>query len=98
MKSPVRVGAIVIGCMLLIAIFGGVWAWRPWDARMGAGPAARALQARLHVKAHYRCEPADANGPLKGADYYCAPIGSSGLSGYWVATDRRHITGIQPAG
>jgi hypothetical protein len=97
-RSPKRVGAIVVGFMLLIAGFGAVWAWRPWDARMGTGPAARALQARLHVKVRYRCEPADANAPLKGADYFCAPTGSSGLAGYWVATDRHHITEIQPAG
>jgi hypothetical protein len=96
-KSPKRVGAIVVGCMLAIAVFGAVWTWRPWDARMGTGPAARALQERLHAKARYQCEPAEANAPLKDADYYCAPIGSS-LPGYWVATDRRHITEIQPAG
>jgi hypothetical protein len=97
-RSPKRVGAIVVGVMLLIAASGAFWAWRPWDARMGSGPAARALQVRLHAKQPYRCEPADVNAPLKNADYFCAPTGSSGLAGYWVATDRNHITEIQPAG
>jgi hypothetical protein len=99
-SSPKRVGAIVVGCMLLIAVFGAVWTWRPWDARMGTGPAARALQQRLHTKVRYQCEPQTNDGTIKldGVDYLCRPIGHPSLPGYWIATNRRRITGMLPTG
>jgi hypothetical protein len=100
LRSPKRVGAIVVGCMLAIAVFGAVWTWRPWDERMGAGPAARALQQRLHTNLRYRCEPQGNDGTiaLKDVDYLCAPIGHPDLPGYWVASNRRRITGILQTG
>jgi hypothetical protein len=98
-KSPKRVGAIVVGVMLLLAVAGAVNAWKPWDPRMGAGPAARELQKRLHTKVRYRCERQDRNDsiPLKDVDYFCAPVSRPQVGGYWVATDRNHITAMEPA-
>ncbi len=100
MRSPKRVGAIVVGCMLAIGAFGAVWEWRPWDPHMGAGPAARELQRKLHTKVRYRCAPqaGDISIELKDVDYFCEPIGHPELGGYWIATDRHHITGMQASG
>ena len=95
MRSPVRVGLIVVGLMVLIAAFGALWEWRPWDARFGADATARALQQRLHSTVRYRCERADRDVPLKGADYVCAPMPPSRLPSFWVATDRNGITKIE---
>jgi hypothetical protein len=97
-KSPKRVGAIVVLCMLAIAGVGALFEWRPWDARLSAGAAARALQQQLHTKVPYQCERAssDVGDKLKDVDYVCIPARPSRLPGYWIATDNRRITGIEP--
>ena len=94
-----------VGASVVLAAF-LVTHWPLWDPRMPASDVERALQLRVHNGTKYECEREENDGTIEGmkdVDYFCTPRGGEqchprGLcseSGYWVGTDRRHITEVR---
>ncbi len=89
------VSVIVLVVSLLVA-----FAQRPWDLRMGANEAARALEARLANGVRYRCEREEDDGSIAmdDVDYACGAVNRRGAMGYWIGTDVDEITEVLPSG
>jgi hypothetical protein len=76
----------------------GLWRSRH-DPRLSSEATARALRARLHTPYGFHCVRQENDGTidLSDVDYLCEPERPQDV-GYWVGTDSRKITGIQPTG
>jgi hypothetical protein len=81
-----------------LTIWSVVW-WRPWDSRLSADQAARALRAKLHTRWTFTCKRQENDGTIsmKDVDYLCEPSEPAEF-GYWIGTNARRITEIQPTG
>jgi hypothetical protein len=73
---------------------------RPWDTRLSADEAERALAVRVGGGARFECarEENDGSIALDDVDYFCQRVDAPAESAYWIGTDDDGITETQPAG
>jgi hypothetical protein len=92
--------AALLVASVAAAVTWSLVAWRPWDRRMSAAATARALSAESGTALRYRCSRAENDGTIAmhDVDYVCLLVGHPERSGYWVGTDARRITELQPMG
>jgi hypothetical protein len=91
---------LVATAIVLLTAF-GAWTlliWTPWDARLGASEAARALEREVGG-GPYSCErqEEDITIGLPDVDYFCTSQNARD-SAYWIGTDGDKITDWLPAG
>ena len=98
-----RLVLVLVGVTIVALIGVGVLVWQ--SQTMPASAAAKALRLRLHVSYAFVCDRVHNDGTIALANvtYECDPDpivwrAHPDLTSYWISTDRRHITGVEPMG